>query len=202
MRTPSASARRSAPRRARYSLCSHSCGSSPGPATSPCQIAGIASRARRPRLAASTGTARQSSRRIPRSVSCSSTMPRARGVPLEERLPPRPRRPACGGGSGSRSPAPSPLLPSASNPPRWDSRASARTPSSTTACVAQLGGGDEAHAAGRTVRREIPRPRRRVEGSAAPAARRAHFESTEAKATGAGRPELVGRYQKSGANFM
>ena len=125
MRTLCASAALSAIRRARYSDRSHASGSSPGFWMRPCQIVGIVSRARSPSESASTGTGRQAPTRR-----CCSTSPRARPSHSNRTITAR-SSPSSFRGTWISSPAPSPLLPSASRPPRCASRASACTPRAT-----------------------------------------------------------------------
>ena len=130
MLTPSSCARLSARRRTRYRRRSHSSGSRSGRAMSPCQITGLVARALSPRLEGSTGTARHSSSRRPRLSMASATIPRARSSQANSAAtansPPRRR---CG--TWISRPAPSPLLPSASRPPRCARRARAWAPRAT-----------------------------------------------------------------------
>src|SRR5258708_24480010 len=96
----------------------------------PCQIVGCEARARSPRLSGSTGPWRHSTSCRPLDAIDAATMSSAlashsKGAATAN-SPPRRR---CG--TGIRSPAPSPLLPPASSPPRCDSRASACTPRAT-----------------------------------------------------------------------
>jgi len=185
MRTPSDAASFSARRRARYSRRSHSSGSRLVFAIRPCQIPGIVSRARPPRVSGSTGTLRQSATWIPTVAAALSKTWRPRPShsksAVTAKSPPSKR---CG--TWMRRPAPSPLFPSASSPPRWASRARAPTPSATASCPAS--GVDT---------NPIPQAARPL-GRSPGQARRVGFSAggTGPKATGGCRSGLVRRYQK------
>src|ERR1700682_83021 len=95
-------------------------------------------------------------------------------------------------GTWIRSPAPSPLLPSASNPPRWDSRASAWTPSSTASWPSSGVATKPMPQAARLVGRS-PGQARRERRSAG---------GTRSKPTAEPGDELVAQHQKTWQTLM
>ena len=101
-------------------------------------MAGMLPRAKSPSAAGFVGTGRQVWSSRPDSAKASAT--RSRAPWSHSKRTATPRRPRRAWGTWIRRPAPSPLLPSASIPPRWASRASASTPSLTTSCEGSCAG--------------------------------------------------------------
>src|SRR5450759_3932978 len=157
----------------------------------PCQIAGCEARARSPRLAESTGTLRHSTTSRPLAAMDSATTSRARSSHSKRaataKSPPRRR---CG--TWISSPAPSPLLPSASSPPRCDSRARAWTPSSTAR-----------YPSSGAATKPMPQAARLVGTSPAQARREGRSAGgTRSKVVQGAPTQLVDRHQKNNRNVM
>src|SRR6266850_2449612 len=162
-----------------------------GRAISPCQISGMVARAFSPRLSTSMGTGRHSRSSKPLAAADSATIALALSSQAKRaataKSPPSMR---CG--TWIRSPAPSPLLPSASSPPRCESRASAWTPRATASWPSS----GEAT-------KPIPQAARLLGRSPGQARReRRSAGGTDWKPTARPVVELVGHHQKRWRNVM
>src|SRR5882672_5241936 len=161
-----------------------------GRAISPCQISGMVARAFSPRLSTSMGTGRHSRSSKPLATADSATIDLARSSQAKRaataKSPPSRR---CG--TWIRSPAPSPLLPSASSPPRWERRARAWTPRETASCPSS----GEAT-------KPIPQAARLLGRSPGQARRdRRSAGGTDGKPSTEPEVELVGHHQKKPRNL-